>query len=108
MNLSLDSSNSDSDDPVKTGREALPEKINFYILKTGKSKGMLITHNRTFKFTKNNMSRTGPRVEAEEGWHGLECGGLSTQPSNDGWSVLEGCLLGRHPGVNFEAKADSN
>ena len=61
MNVSSDSSDSDSDGPVRVGREALPEKIIFYFLKTGKSRGegMLITHNGTFKFTKNNVNRKG-------------------------------------------------
>ena len=59
MNVSSDSSDSDSDGPVKVGREALPEKTNFYFLETGKSKGegVLITHNDTFKFTKINVNR---------------------------------------------------
>ena len=39
MNVSSDSSDSDSDGPVRVGREALQEKINFYFLETGKSKG---------------------------------------------------------------------
>ena len=57
MNLSTDSSDcSDSDGSVRVrGKEPLPENVPFYFLKTGKSKGegVLISHNGTFKFTKN-------------------------------------------------------
>ena len=53
MNVSSESSDSDSDGPVRLGREALPEKINFYFLETGKSKG------DTFKFIKLNVNRKG-------------------------------------------------
>ena len=63
MNLSTDSSDcSDSDGSVRgRGKEPLPENVPFYFLKTGKSKGegVLITHNGTFKFTKNNVNRKG-------------------------------------------------
>ena len=59
MNVSSDSSDSDSDGPVRVGREALPEKINSYFLKTGEGELELITHNGTFKFTKNNVNRKG-------------------------------------------------
>ena len=61
MNISSDSSDSDSDGPVRVGREALPEKINFYFLETGKSKGegVLFTHNDTLKFTKIKVNRKG-------------------------------------------------
>ena len=63
MILSTDSSDcSDSDGSVRVrGKESLPENVPFYFLKTGKSKGegVLITHNGTFKFTKNNVNRMG-------------------------------------------------
>ena len=63
MNLSTDSSDcSDSDGSVRgRGKEPLPGHVPFYFLKTGKSKGegVLITHNGTFKFTKNNVNRKG-------------------------------------------------
>ena len=61
MNLSSDSSDSDSDVPVRAERESLPEEINFYFLKTGKrnGEGVLITHIGSSKFTKNNVNRKG-------------------------------------------------
>ena len=59
MNLSTDSLDcSDSDSSVRgRGKEPLPENVPFYFLKTVKSKGegALITHNVTFKFTKNKQ-----------------------------------------------------
>ena len=49
-------------DPARVAfKEPDPSAIEFYILKTGKSKGegVLITHGDTFKFTKNNANRDG-------------------------------------------------
>ena len=58
------SSDSDSDDiegEVARFKEPDPTSVDFYFMKTGKSKGegVLVTHNSTFKFTKNNMNRNG-------------------------------------------------
>ena len=49
----------DSDDsPDIKLKEDDPTSVDFYFLKTGKSKGEgVLTHGDTFKFTKNNMNR---------------------------------------------------
>ena len=56
-----DSYFSDRDTRMKVLREPDPSNIDFYFLKTGKSKseGVLITHGENFKFTKNNVNRNG-------------------------------------------------
>ena len=50
---------SSDDSPDIKPKEDDPTSVDFYFLKTGKSKGegVLITHGDTFKFTKNNMNR---------------------------------------------------
>ena len=62
MNSSTDTSDQDSDAQEEVQiREPNPAEVDFYFLKTGKSKGdgVLVTHGDTFKFTKNNVNRNG-------------------------------------------------
>ena len=61
MNYSTDDSSSDSDATRVGLKEPDQSAIDFYFLKTGKTKGegVLITHGDTFKFTKNNANRNG-------------------------------------------------
>ena len=61
MNYSTDDSSSDSEAIRVALKETDQSAIEFYFLKTGKSKGegVLITHGDTFKFTKNNANRNG-------------------------------------------------
>ena len=61
MNYSTDDSSIDSEAIRVALKETDQSAIEFYFLKTGKSKGegVLITHGDTFKFTKNNANRNG-------------------------------------------------
>ena len=61
MNYSTDDSSSDSEAIRVALKETDQSAIEFYFLKTGKSKGegVLITHGDTFKFTKKNANRNG-------------------------------------------------
>ena len=56
-----DSYQSDGEMRRKILKEPVPGNVDFYFLKTGKSKseGVLITHSDNFKFTKNNVNRNG-------------------------------------------------